>query len=232
MSDLIERLRKTSAFGDSALQHEAADLLEANAAEIGELQIKVTQLTGLSHGYLDEIARLRNLNDEYLESLDEAKYDEPALRVKLSCQRDEIADLKAENEKLRAVYEAVDAAIKDEHEQGHDLDDLTPLWADVEQALAAVEQSEAGHRHAWTKPEGMVHWECECGETLPGECQYCSHDMNSPCCGAMHSGTGGWVCTRLPNHDGPHIACGSEHDIIRWTDTQPKGSPDAWIPRR
>ena len=55
--------------------------------------------------------------------------------------------LLAENEKLRAVYEAVNAAIQDEHEQGHDLDDLTPLWADVEQALAAVEQSEGLHSH-------------------------------------------------------------------------------------
>ena len=80
----------------------AADLLEANAAEIAT-----------ANALMDDM-----------------------------CTR--IEGLEAENEKLRAVYEAVDAAIKDEHEQGHDLDDLTPLWADVEQALAAVEQSEAG----------------------------------------------------------------------------------------
>ena len=42
-------------------------------------------------------------------------------------------------ERLLAVYEAVNAAIQDELEQNRDLHDLTPLWAGVDEAIAAVQ---------------------------------------------------------------------------------------------
>ena len=103
MSDLIERLRRCSkawaAHGyepDALVTHEAADLLEANAAEIDDLR-----------GSLDE-------------------------------WRADLKSLKAENEKLRAVYEAAKNLVASEY--CNDRNEQPAL----EQAIAAVEQSEAG----------------------------------------------------------------------------------------
>ena len=54
----------------------------------------------------------------------------------------EIERLTTENESLRAVYDAVNDAIQDEEEQFHDLTDLTPLWAAVYTAIAAVQKEQ------------------------------------------------------------------------------------------
>lgn len=45
------------------------------------------------------------------------------------------------------------------------------------------------------------------------DCPYCSEvDPLGEACFAESIG----VCTRAPGHDGPHVACGTDHQIDMW----------------
>jgi len=46
-------------------------------------------------------------------------------------------------------------------------------------------------------------------------CQYCSEiGPMDEACFAESIG----VCTRKPGHDGPHVACGTDHEYETWED--------------
>jgi len=48
-------------------------------------------------------------------------------------------------------------------------------------------------------------------------CQYCNHGNH--CCATVMPGRLPYICSRERNHEGPHIACGSEkddHPIASW----------------
>ena len=51
-----------------------------------------------------------------------------------------VEGLETRNKVLEDVLEATKSAIQDELEQGHDLHDLTPLWADVDKTIAAADK--------------------------------------------------------------------------------------------
>lgn len=45
-------------------------------------------------------------------------------------------------------------------------------------------------------------------------CTYCHETrMHEEVCYQDHDG---YVCTRAPGHDGPHVACGDVHQIDTW----------------
>ena len=50
-------------------------------------------------------------------------------------------------------------------------------------------------------------------------CKYCEQiEMNAPICGAQITTqlAGIMTCTRAPFHSGQHVACGIEHEMVRW----------------
>lgn len=48
-------------------------------------------------------------------------------------------------------------------------------------------------------------------------CPYCHETGHlDPVCYQDFDGT--YVCTRKPGHDGPHVACGDDHQIETWED--------------
>ena len=120
---------------------EAADLLEANAAEI---------------------ASLKSAFDDRVRIIEMQLKDKERLQAEIARQRqakenwmDQYQTLRDENEKLRAVYEAAQNMLDDWDNDRTDVGSIDAL----EQALAAVEQSEAGD---WLKGK---HLPCAvCGE--------------------------------------------------------------------
>lgn len=45
-------------------------------------------------------------------------------------------------------------------------------------------------------------------------CRYCAEiDPSDPAC---YKSRNDYVCTRKPGHDGPHVACGDDHQIETW----------------
>ena len=48
-------------------------------------------------------------------------------------------------------------------------------------------------------------------------CIYCgtARSADEVC---FHDPGYGYVCTREPGHDGPHVACGMDHQIDTWED--------------
>ena len=71
-------------------------------------------------------------------ALKEAQFEIDRLTAEVSILRRDFRERGEIIQRLNAVYDTVKEAMKDELEQGHDLHDLTPWWADVEEALAAV----------------------------------------------------------------------------------------------
>ena len=139
MSDLIERLRRCSkawaAHGyepDALVTHEAADLLEANAAEIKALK-EVLQRRGKSA--LPELAALRAKNEKLRDALKRLASPEAFV----------ISRPTNEEDRARMIF--------------------------AEQALAAVEQSEAGEKtHVRTHDRRSIVCHAE-GDTCLG----CNH---------------------------------------------------------
>ncbi len=53
----------------------------------------------------------------------------------------------------------------------------------------------------------------------PEDCLYCNQGMREPICGKTHGvgdGAVGFACTRSPDHDGDHVACGVHHNVSSW----------------
>lgn len=62
-------------------------------------------------------------------------------------------------------------------------------------------------------------------------CKFC--DENDPRCCKERS-SDGYLCTRLPGHKGPHVACGcrGDHMIVMWDETGIRGRDGKWYPKR
>lgn len=96
--------------------------------------------------------------------------------------------------------------------------ELEPLPAEAPAAESELKAAAAYE----AMPVGVDEFSVE-APAAEDNCPFCAGSGDCP---EMHPGPAAWICTREGGHSGDHVACGGEHDLARWSDSNP-ATPDS-----